>query len=132
MPTGFEWIATLPPILQFALMIGVGLGIAAMLWGRAGYLAGKKEPPITAKDIVLTSGTIADMKPVRDIFGELKRIADAADRIVESIENSAQDEEIERRAAARAKIIAAEILAEQASKPRRAPRATRRPRPTTA
>jgi hypothetical protein len=77
MPPGFEWIATLPPGLQFVIMLGVGLGLAA--WGRGGFLSGRKEPPVSPKDVVLTAASITDMMPIKDAATALTRVALASE-----------------------------------------------------
>ncbi len=89
MPPNLEWIATLPPGLQFLVMIGVGIG--ALLWGKSGYIAGKKEPPVTSKDVVLTAAGITDMQPMRDLVTELRRLAEATERGVETQERIADE-----------------------------------------
>jgi hypothetical protein len=70
MPTNLEWLATLPPALQFAVMIGVGIAFGFV--ARSGYIAGQKEAPVTSKDVVLTAAGITDMQPVRDMASEIK------------------------------------------------------------
>lgn len=86
MPQNLDWVNGLPPSLQFAVMIGVGF--AMFLWARSGFLAGKKEPPVTTKDVVLTAASIMDMEPVRgveiklgNLVHETKRVADILDNI---------------------------------------------------
>ena len=54
------------------------------------------------------------MRPVRDMAADLKRLADTAVRIAEGVEARAEDDEVERRARARA----AEIVASERSKSR--------------
>lgn len=83
MPHGFEWIAALPPALQFLVMLGVGIGLAA--WGRGGYNAGRKEAPVTTQDVVLTAAGITDMTPVKELAAELKGLRLAGERIADEL-----------------------------------------------
>lgn len=83
MPPGFEWIASLPAYMQMIFMLGVGIGLA--LWGRGGFLTGKKEPPVSSKDVILTSGSIADMSPVRELVAAVDRLAAAKERCADEL-----------------------------------------------
>lgn len=89
MPTSFEWIATLPPPLQFAVMVGAGL--YAIYLARTGYAAGKKEPPVTAKDMVLTAAGITDLTPIREAVAEMARNTSAQERNAEAVERCADE-----------------------------------------
>jgi len=83
MPPGFEWIATLPPGLQMLVMIGVGIGF--VLLGRSGYLTGKREPPVSSKDMVLTAASITDMSSVRELVAAVTRLAEAGERSADEL-----------------------------------------------
>jgi hypothetical protein len=89
MPPHLEWIAALPPSLQFAFMIGVGLALGIL--ARSGYVAGKKEPPVSSKDVVLTAAGITDLTPVRELVTETKRIADELGTIRQILAEDAED-----------------------------------------
>ncbi len=93
----------------------IGVGLAAAWLAAKKYLAERKAPPVDeAKDLALLAGSITDMRPVRDMAVDLKRLADAAVRIADAAEHSAEEDEIERRAKARA----AEMVATEASRRR--------------
>jgi hypothetical protein len=81
MPPGFEWIAALPPGLQMLVMLGVGVGF--VLLGRSGYVAGKREPPISGKDVVLQAASITDMSAVKDLATGVTRLALAQEKVAE-------------------------------------------------
>lgn len=83
MPPGFEWVAALPPFLQMLVMLGVGLGLA--LWGRVGFLTGRKEPPVSSKDVILTAGSITDMSAVRELVAAVVRLAAAKERCADEL-----------------------------------------------
>lgn len=70
MPTSLEWISKLPGELQIVFFLGFGIG--AYFWARSGYSAGKKEPPVTSKDVVLTAAGLTDMQPMRDLVSEIR------------------------------------------------------------
>jgi hypothetical protein len=81
MPPGFEWIATLPPGLQMLVMLGVGIGFVFL--GRSGYIAGKREPPVSGKDVVLQAASITDMSAVKDLATGVTRLALAQEKVAE-------------------------------------------------
>lgn len=83
MPQGFEWVAALPPGLQMLVMVGAGLGFVFL--GRSGYLAGKREPPVSPKDVVLTAASIADMSAVRELVASVGRLADQTERCADEL-----------------------------------------------
>lgn len=85
----FEWIASLPPPLQFAFMVGAGL--YAFHLARSGYAAGKKEPPITSKDVVLTAAGITDLTPFREAVAEMAKSTAAQERNAEAVERCADE-----------------------------------------
>lgn len=89
MPPGFEWIAALPPGLQMLVMLGAGLGF--VLLGRSGYVAGKREPPVTPKDVVLTAASITDMSAVKDLVTGVTRLALAQERVAEETSRCADE-----------------------------------------
>lgn len=81
MPAGFEWIAALPPHLQVVVMFVAGLG--GLLLGRGGFVAGRKEPTVSTKDVVLQGASIADMTAVKDLATGVTRIALAQEKAAE-------------------------------------------------
>ncbi len=81
MPPGFEWIAALPAGLQMLVMLGVGIGFVFL--GRSGYIAGKREPPVSSKDVVLQAASIADMTVVKEIAAGIARLALAQEKATE-------------------------------------------------
>jgi len=83
MPPGFEWVAALPPGFQVLVMLGVGIGLA--IWGRGGFLTGKKEPAVSTKGVILTAGSITDMSPVRDLVAAVTRLAVANERCADEL-----------------------------------------------
>lgn len=89
MPQGFEWVAALPPGLQMLVMVGAGLGF--VLLGRSGYLAGKREPPVSPKDMVLTGASIADMTAVKDLATGVTRLAMAQEQTSEAANRIADE-----------------------------------------
>nr|WP_047581712.1 hypothetical protein [Methylobacterium sp. ZNC0032] len=89
MPPGFEWIAALPPGLQMLVMLGVGIGF--VLLGRSGYVAGKREPPVPPKDVVLTAASITDMTAVKDLATGVTRLAMAQERVAEESSRCADE-----------------------------------------
>lgn len=89
MPPGFEWIAALPPGLQMLVMLGVGIGF--VLLGRSGYVAGKREPPVAPKDVVLTAASITDMTAVKDLVTGVTRLAMAQERVAEESSRCADE-----------------------------------------
>lgn len=78
MPPGFEWVATLPPGLQMIVMLGVGIGLVFL--GRSGYNAGKREPPVSGKDVVLQAASITDMTAVKELAAGVARLAAAQEK----------------------------------------------------
>lgn len=92
----------------------VGVGIAAAWYAGRKYLAERKAPAQEASDLALLAGSITDMRPVREIAIDLKRLADGVERIAHGIEARAEDDEVERRA----RLRAAEIIASERGKPR--------------
>lgn len=96
-----------------ASVIGVGL-VAAVVAARK-YLAQLKAPAAaSASDVIVTGAAFTDVKPFKDMveIGHLllienKRIANAAERIAKVMEENAEEEEIERRANAKAADITA-------------------------
>lgn len=78
MPPGFEWIAALPPGLQMLVMLGVGIGFVFL--GCSGYVAGKREPPVSGKDVVLQAASIADLTVVKEIATAVTRLALAQEK----------------------------------------------------
>jgi len=92
----------------------VGVGIVAAWIAARKYLAQlQAPPPAKPTDVIVAGGAFMDMMPVKDVVAELKRLADAAERLADAMEESAEEDEIERRAKARA----AEILAEHKRRP---------------
>jgi hypothetical protein len=89
MPPGFEWIAALPPGLQMLVMLGVGIGF--VLLGRSGYVAGKREPAVTGKDVVLQAASITDMSAVRDLAASVTRLALAQEKAAEEVGRCADE-----------------------------------------
>lgn len=89
MPPGFEWIATLPPGLQMLVMLGVGIGFVML--GRSGYVAGKREPVIAPKDVVLTAASITDMSAVKELATGVMRLALAQERTAEESSRCADE-----------------------------------------
>lgn len=83
MPPGFEWIAALPPGLQMLVMLGVGIGFVFL--GRSGYIAGKREPPISSKDVVLQAASIADMTVIKEIAAGIARLATETGRCADEL-----------------------------------------------
>lgn len=63
------------------VMLGVGIGF--VLLGRSGYLAGKREPPISQKDMVLTAASITDMSAVKDLVVGVTRLALAQEKVAD-------------------------------------------------
>ena len=89
MPPGFEWIATLPPGLQIVVMLGVGVGF--VLIGRSGYVAGKREPPVTGKDVVLQAASITDMTAVKELATGVTRLALAQEKATAEVGRCADE-----------------------------------------
>lgn len=89
MPPGFEWIAALPPGLQMLVMLGAGIGF--VLLGRSGYIAGKREPPVVPKDVVLTAASITDMTAVKELATGVTRLALAQERVAEESSRCADE-----------------------------------------
>lgn len=89
MPPNLEWISALPIGLQIAVMVGVGIGM--ILLAKNGYLAGKKEPPVTSKDVVLTASGITDLAPFREAVIEVRRVADELGTIRQIMAEDAEE-----------------------------------------
>lgn len=89
MPPGLEWISTLPPHWQVLIMIGAGF--AFVLLGRSGYHAGKKEPSVSTKDVVLQGASIADMTPVKELATGVVRLALAQEEGVKELSRCADE-----------------------------------------
>jgi len=99
-------IEGLPAAAQWAIYVGGMLGA-----GIAGYLHMRRTRRSTRADstLVLEAGTIADMKPVREIAGHLAVISidvrRIADELVAAREDRRREEDIEREAERRAQQI---------------------------
>lgn len=75
MPAGFEWISELPGWAQTVLYFGAGVG--GIILARGGFTSGKKEPPVTSKDMVLTAASITDMSAVRVLSDNVEKLVKA-------------------------------------------------------
>lgn len=89
MPPGFEWVSQLHPVLQFAVMIGIGFG--GVWLGRNGYKAGLREPPVSTKDVVLTNASITDMTAVKELATGVTRLALAQEKSTEEVGRCADE-----------------------------------------
>jgi hypothetical protein len=69
------------PLVQLVLSLVIGAGIVAYVVP-AYFQKLRQKPPETA-DLVLTAGTIADMKSVRDAAEHLKSIAESLTTITQ-------------------------------------------------
>ena len=80
------------------LIAYAGYFTAALL---AALLGWKKKSPSTPndhpQDVVLAGASITDMRPVRDMSADLRRIADASERMVKLLESEAAQEQIDKR-----------------------------------
>jgi uncharacterized protein with PIN domain len=63
------------------MLVMLGVGIGFVLLGRGGYIAGKREPPVSQKDMVLTAASITDMSAVKDLAVGVTRLALAQERV---------------------------------------------------
>ncbi|WP_342361428.1 hypothetical protein [Terrarubrum flagellatum] len=102
MPQGPDFVAQLPPLGQLIFYALIGIGALAAGW-RAYTAERKKQAPASTTDVVLAGGTIADMKPVRDmgesidrLTGEVARLANASEAILEIMKEEADERDIER------------------------------------
>jgi hypothetical protein len=98
---------------NIAAMAGVAI-VSAFIAARKYLSETRKTPAQESADLALLAGSIADMKPVREMAVDLKRLANAAERIADGVEARAEDDEVERRARARA----AEIITSERGKSR--------------
>jgi hypothetical protein len=65
---------------NIAAIVGVGL-VSAWLAAKK-YLAERKAPAQESADLALLAGSITDMRPVREMKEDMKRLADAAEGIL--------------------------------------------------
>lgn len=86
MEGSIEQIAKLPVLAQLIVYCLVGIG-AIFILGRS-YLKGWAKPELKPNDLLLSAGTITDMKPIRDLVdavvmlvGKNERIAVASEKI---------------------------------------------------
>lgn len=100
--TDLSFINQLPAFAQAIIFGLLFIATAAAMW--KGYVQGSKPAPAPpSPDMVLTGGTIADMKPVRDLAegvdrltGEVARIANSVERLIEISEADAEERRVER------------------------------------
>jgi hypothetical protein len=124
-----KFLGDLPPLVQLVLSLVVGAGIVA--WVLPAYFQKLRAKPPENADLVLTAGTIADMKPVRDAAEHLKSIAENCatltllmveqDRRALEREEDARDAELNR-----LRQVEADLKDKQVREGFRPPRRTRR------
>jgi hypothetical protein len=125
-----KFLGDLPPLVQLVLSLVVGAGIVA--WVLPAYFQKLRAKPPESADLVLTAGTIADMKPVRDAAEHLRSIAEslttitllmvAQDKRALEREEEAKDQEL-----SRLRQLEAELLEKQKREGFRTPRRRRSP-----
>ena len=65
------------------MLVMLGVGVGFVILGRSGYVAGKREPPVTGKDVVLQAASITDMTAVKDLATGVARLALAQEKVAE-------------------------------------------------